>query len=698
MSEWGAAFADSAKSSSGQSEWGKAFAAAPPASGQSEWGQAFEGVKHAAGEAGSAVGRVLDAQRWGLAKLVTGESDTNNQRTAERKAVGLEGAYQGLGQVPVVGHALQGASDFVQDTVLDPLTYESLGSNVLRRGAAKVGAAASPLVGAAAAKIPQSVKKMADTAHDFFTFGGEAKRAYGVPKVQQMLGAEARIEENRARLERKLNAQVETALKGLTPDETARVFNARQNFLSPAALTPKEQTALNLLTGWQQRMFRLSKAAERMALPGELPPVTQLPGWLPLPVTPGAKALGMPAETFNKLEGFDRHLLQRRGASRALSAADVPDTLEAIKSANRSKGSLLAGKALSQDVRKAVPALSRVWSSQMPNDIRKLFEVKRPATGAHMTGEDIAKKIWKTAVSAPKTAVVGVTPGHIANMASPLGGMAAAQPGGYRAIGAAVKNFPKNYRDVVTEGEKTTPLIEGALKHPLTRPLGKYMSAVNHATWAVDKGLMDEFARQFTAKGMHPDQARQVARETMVDYEHLSPFAQKMKAIMPFGTWNTGLWKQIVNGVVKDPFRAAAINRATGGYFYGNDVPAGDTKYRSLLPAAEVGRAIGDLHEAAKFARKSLAIPVDVGFALAEKAARPGTKYPFATYGLDPTEIKPKPGEKVPDMAKLIINMVTMGVPEASTVEGALGVGPLKPDSIGSEVMRQTLRALPLQK
>lgn len=624
----------------------------------------------------TSIGGALNAQLQGTGKALTGESDIGAQDEAIWKKLGVDRSQE--------PGWWKGVTNVGLEMVRDPLTYETLGAAPLARGAGKL---AAPLLKAAESKIPQGAKKAADTVHDFFTFGGEAKRTQGVPRVQQMLGAEQRIDETRARLERKLNAQVEKAFKGLTPDETARVMNARQNFLADFELSGKEKDALNLLNGWQQRMFRLSKAAERMALPGEMPKVTELEGWLPLPVSEADKAVGLPARTFNKLEGFDPHLLERRGPSRSLTAADVPGTLEAIKSANRSKGSLLAGKALSKEVRGITGS-----GSVIPENVRKLFEVNQPATGQQMTGADHWRAVWKGLISAPKTAVVGVTPGHIANMASPLGGMAAAQPGGYRAIGAAVKNFPKNYKAVVTEGEKTTPLIEGALKHPLTRPLGKYMSTVNRATWAVDKGLMDEFARQFTAKGMHPDQARQVARETMVDYEHLSPFAQKLKAIMPFGSWNTSIWKQIVNGVIKDPVRAAAINRATGGYFYGDDVdthgPLG--KLRSLLPAAEVGRAVGDPHEFAKFARKSLAVPVDVAFGFAEKAARPGTKYPFTTYGLDPTNPK--------DAAKIAAQVITMGVPEASTALGAAGFGPFKPDSLLSEALRQGTRTLPLSK
>ena len=650
----------------------------------------------------ASIGGALNAQLQGTGKALTGESDIGAQDEAIWKKLGVDRSQE--------PGWWKGLTNFGLDMVRDPVTYETLGlGTVVPRIAKAVGGAFAPALRADAemtaewikahpkeatsiAGRQQAAKKVGNSVHDFFTFGGEAKREHGVPRVQQMLGAEQRIDETRARLERKLNAHVERAFKGLTPQETANVMNARQNFLADFELTGKEKDALKLLNGWQQRMFRLSKAAERLAVPGEMPRVTELEGWLPLPVSEADKALGMPARTFNKLEGVDPHLLERRGPSRPLTAADVPGTLEAIKSANRSKGSLLAGKALAQDVRKVVPALAGVKAEHMPEHIRKLFEVQQPATGQQMTGADHLRAAWKGLISAPKTAVVGVTPGHVANMASPLGGMAAAQPGGYRAIGASIKNFPKNYRDVVTEGEKTTPLIESALKHPLTRPVGKYMSAVNHATWAVDKGLMDEFARQFTAKGMHPDQARQVARETMVDYEHLSPFAQKLKAIMPFGSWNTSIWKQIVNGVIKDPVRAAAINRATGGYFYGDDVdtngPLG--KLRSLLPAAEVGRAVGDPHEFAKFARKSLAVPVDAALGFAEKAARPGTKYPFTTYGLDPTNPQ--------DAAKIAAQVITMGVPEASTALGAAGFGPFKPDSLLSEALRQGTRTLPLSK
>src|ERR1700691_1731555 len=90
-------------------------------------------------QVGTGIGKALDAQRWAAAKLATGESDTDRQMTKEREMVGTQGAYDALGKVPGVGHFLQGTSDVIQQTVTDPLTYETLGAGPALR-AIKIGA------------------------------------------------------------------------------------------------------------------------------------------------------------------------------------------------------------------------------------------------------------------------------------------------------------------------------------------------------------------------------------------------------------------------------------------------------------------------------------------------------------------------------------------------------------------------------
>jgi hypothetical protein len=791
---------------------------------------------------------ILNAQLQGTGKALTGQEDIGAQD---------EALWAKLGVSPQERAAepgwWRGLTNVGMETVRDPLTYETLGLGAL-------GHLAKPLVEAASkavsSKLPYQVTRAAEGAHDFFTYAGEAKRAVGVPKVKQILGAEERIGRRvgpSGKLAQQFTAKVERATKGLSPTEVSRVENALQGFVNPADLTTREDRAYRILDATRNRLHTLSLYAKKLD-PTMIEP-TKLHGWVPLPPTDQALKEGLPARTVNRLEGFDPHLLERRGEARPLRPEESEAALEAWRSAIKSKGSLLQGKMLSREVKDilgreateqpnafryqrapgpgiashpamlggghfdlehgdsykipesmyekgaeggshllqgvrnaknpltdrdlyrslrypggsmaeyppetwraaltdaglapelveqtmAHPKKALFWAdvlaaararklgydaildsrrgpggkeygefialrpeairqagtmrrpaSSIPDSVKSLFDVNIPATGQQRNAGDLWREGWNTLKSAPKTAVVGVTPGHIANMASPLGGMAAAQPGGFKAIVQAAQNFPKNfaYMKGAATGERTTPLIQAALNHPLTKPLGQYMSTVNRATWAVDKGLHDSFMADLVQQGMHPDQARQEAREMMVDYEHLSPFATALKTVMPFGTWNTGIWKQIVRGVVKNPARAAAINRVTGGYFYGGDADLpGIGRARSLLPAAEIGRAIGSPNEMAKFARKSLAIPVDVGAALVEKAARPKTNYPFGTYGLDPTNPK--------DAAKILGQVLTMGVPEASTALGAAGMGPFKPDSFMSELLRQATRTLPLSK
>ncbi len=581
------------------------------------------------------------------------------------------------------------------DTINDPLMAAQVAADplapVVKAAIGKVAerapqlaaqfAAKAPKTAAALAPVVRDAKKVAGSLHDFFTFGGEAKRTIGVPKTQEILGAAERIGRRvgpQGRLAHMLTAKVERAAKGLSPEEIARVSNALQGFVNPADLTTKEDNAYRIFDATRKRLATLSDIAKKMD-PTMMTP-ERMTGWIPLPPTERELAEGLPKRTQNTLEGFDPHILERRAPATPIRPQDSKAALEAWKSAIKSKGSLLQGKALTREVK-------RILGSSISEPVRKMFDVQIPATGAQRSGREIAGDVYNAVKSAPKTAVVGTMPGHIANML----GLAAAQPGGGRAIAEAATNVPKEWQAMAggMVGERTTPLIDLAKKY--LPPVGAYMGGVNRATWTVDRALEDAFAKQFREGGANPDRALQMAREAMIDYSHPSPFTEGLKKVAPFGTFHAGMVKPIVKGVARAPGRAALLNRATGGAFYGSDTDTGTPlgKVRSLLPAAAVGRAIGSGPEAMKELRNTITPLAEIPAAVGEKWMHPKERYPFWSRGLDPT--------KPADLKKLALQLLLSPVPESQEALGAFGQGAFTPDSWQSEVLRQATRTLPLK-
>lgn len=208
---------------------------------------ALGAVGHAAGQVATGVGNLLDAQRYGVAKLLTGKSDTGDQRTAERKAVGTQGIYDAIGHIPVVGHALQGASDVVQDTLTDPLTYETLGAGPILK-ATGLAAKAAPAV----TKGFEAVRDtpLGATLYDFTHWGGKVEREQGADVVDRLRGVANNASSTGARVQQHLVRRFGEATAGLADEDKIKVGQALNGEIAhdiPGELTPKQQSVYRQL-------------------------------------------------------------------------------------------------------------------------------------------------------------------------------------------------------------------------------------------------------------------------------------------------------------------------------------------------------------------------------------------------------------------------------------------------------------------
>lgn len=202
---------------------------------------------HALKQTATGIGNALDVQRWAVAKLATGKSDTGEQRTAERNAVGTQGIYDAIGKIPVVGHALQGASDVVQDTLTDPLTYETLGAGPILK-ATGLAAKAAPMIG----KLGDAYKGIRDTPlgatiYDFTHWGGKIEREQGASKVDELRGIANNSSSQGARVQQHLVRRFGEATKDLSDEDKVNVGRALNGEVDTSALTPRQQSTTRQL-------------------------------------------------------------------------------------------------------------------------------------------------------------------------------------------------------------------------------------------------------------------------------------------------------------------------------------------------------------------------------------------------------------------------------------------------------------------
>lgn len=214
-------------------------------------------------QAATNLGRALDAQRWAVARQLTGKDSTDEQMTAIRHAVpGMDAVYGAAGSavaapgmMSVPGHLLQGGIDTGIQTVMDPLTYETFGVAPLLR-ALKAGERLGPAAMRAINSTPLG-RKLYDSLH----WGGAISRTDGPRKVRGIQGQTNVAENTGAAVTDRMAERYRTIVqglhprtgakiagKGLTPDEQVRVGKAINGELDPSTLAwPKEQAAYRQL-------------------------------------------------------------------------------------------------------------------------------------------------------------------------------------------------------------------------------------------------------------------------------------------------------------------------------------------------------------------------------------------------------------------------------------------------------------------
>jgi hypothetical protein len=668
------------------------------ASRKSGGGSTSENVFLAKGkQVGTSVGKALDAQRWAAAKLATGESDTDKQMTKEREMVGTQGAYEALGKVPGVGHFLQGTSDVIQQTVTDPLTYETLGAGPALR-AIKIGADGLPL----AEHIAQGAMKAINATpygrklYDFTHWGGEVAREQGPETVQFIRGAANKASSAGMRVQQHLERRFDAVTKPLSDEEKVQVGQALNGESKAEDLAPKLQSAYRQLRTLTELDYKMrtnvtrsilfnsltkglpqeQKSALMAALrsgkapAGDLEPYysriqreleEQMPrreNYLPTKHEKAPEAPeGTEAKTINAAEHFDPRTLEREQVK-----VERPEQL--------SEG---FGAMASNAGRQAQVGVIHDSLGELLDDpkVSKLFEKTLKATGGKATDLDKIKDHWKALVGYPRAATVSLTPRHAANILDLLANTVgpdkapqvlketmslATELMKAKGVIPGVKADPKKYVALTKEGRdlgaisgefvERTPFFQ---KFPTwvpgvggksTGPLGAWTRTNNAIVWAIDEAAKISYARAIAASGEATGlRAGGLASSRLVDYSHVSPMIEKLRYVAPFGTFRGSIPGAVAGGVARNPARAAFLNRASGGTMYGGKPDRKQHGIELLNPTADVSRGLDAPQD---YLRSTIGAPVQ---AVATLGAEAMTGNPLASIKETGQEIAAIPGQ-----------------------------------------------------
>lgn len=716
-------------------------------------------VQHAVGAVGNAaksvatgLGNVLDAQRFGVAKALTGKDNTDDQRTVERNAVGTQGIYDALGKVPVIGHALQGGSDVLQDTLTDPLTYETLGAGpalkALGLGAKVAGATEG--IGKAITSHP-----LGAVLHDSLNWGGEVTRTQGKSTTNTVRGALNKASTVGAQTAQRYGKESQGIVDSLNDEEKMNVRRGLNG--EEATLSPKETKAVTDLRALTERDYadrtktmlaekfneiapRLSpenKTALAKALRTDARPEGQLgdvydalhhdvkeamPYRKDYAPTVHEKAVTTGTEAKPRVAGeqFDTRNMQREQVP-TIDANQLGAGFEAL---SRNAGSMASKRVIHESL------------GELMDDpaIKKLITDTAKATGDKRTNLQKVGDTWLKVVGYPRAATVSLTPRHAVNILDLAANTVPPQefPAYMKNVAALtaklVKATPEEYEALTADGRDLGAISQDFKEHQAffqnIPVLKHWTAAMNKITWATDVASKQEYAKMI--KRMHPEmndlEAGGQAADRLVDYAHVSPFVKALRYVAPFGTFRGSVPGAVLGGVARNPARAALINRATGGTAYGGKPGKNQHGLEMYNPTADVGRGLDNPQD---FVRGTLAQPVQ---ALATMGIEAATGNPGASAQTTIDELRALPGQimrgqfskmgtpgKVTPYAKAVAlrtarylnyrhpidlqfltDWAASGVPEAQAVIEALGHSQFTPpkggeaDSMGAQALQQS--------
>jgi hypothetical protein len=429
-------------------------------------------------------------------------------------------------------------------------------------------------------------------------------------------------------------------------------------------------------------------------------------------------------EAFNVLTPFDPNALHRSRSTIPLNDQTLPQYLEAMQRATKNTGRQIGAA-------EARTALRDVIADKP--ELQKLGQVETEKSKIEQFLDPLKK-----VVQYPRAGVVSLTPAHMGNVAR-LAALhdPGALPGALKtlvkalpATGALGKRFedPAKLRELFESGtnagimeppgEDRADVFKSLLRfNPLQRAAGgalggvatgeinsensgqgltspqqtaidafsgavggaalpHYTNLINRATFTFDDAVKQEMANRMIAAGEKPMVAGRKAAQRMVDYNNTGNATKVLKYVAPFATFRSAIPGAVAQGIARNPVRAEAINRATGGLFLGGTNTNDDGKTtKSFGPVEDVSRMTNP-YGIAEYGRAMLGEPYRAGLtalgitrdSIDQRTGKTRGQKDYFTYGLGVV-----PG--TPEGNKYLLNAALAGVPGASDELEALGLG-----------------------
>lgn len=664
-----------------------------------------------------------DANRAALRHAIPGLEAGYNDDT-------LFGSGDGRGlKIPAfLQHAIRGTEDFALDTDTDPLTYETLGAAPLIEGVWKIAGA---LLHAGERVAPQSarfVRAGSDLARENFSLGGakveELRRTRGKAAKDNVLGAMTHSDAEAAHVKTLLQQRLAKSFKGLDKTqrgEVLRVLNGEAPMpkggpIADAAksirkttddqlylqLTNKAKgvfphtrsgvrTDVNVKNAPPQSDFeefmgdagkhkpgKMYKAkvgnlpAKNYELPANLKEFAFFPGNATLKNFRRKYVAGLsPAEKGEPLsnEGFTVNPLEYQNPNlraRKDFEVDIGDPERYIGALNRSVDNASRNIGASR----LQARLKEAFGGDIPQEAVAALEKTFHATGEGRSNKEIVLDGIKGVTGYGKAAKTQFSPMHALN----IGSLSLLHnPMGTGKVLSTTAKLIKNRGNAEKTYELLRPGIErGAIgpakEHELyfgkVPVLGQWSKLMSDITWGVDNAAKTEYAKSL-GKGYG---AGRRASEDLIDYRYPSDFSRNnLSLLSSFPTYRSQLPAAVLKGVARNPARAAALMRGSGGFLTGDEV--GGHKAKSFTSVADVGRGVGD---PAGFARSTLG---DIQKAALTKAGLShGRGDKFFTYG-KPVDIN------------YVLNALAGGLPEGRSILDAAGLGMFPGSNVGSDAL-----------
>jgi len=709
-----------------------------------------QGAGRAAGNVArlaSPLGRILDYQRWALAKKLTGETDPDKQLAAiRRKWPGMFITQEQYEKLPDYQKPIE---DAAESAALDPLTIETALVGAAARGAYGVARAAAPTLAKVVARAPEGVQDVVKAAgiayrkgKRFFTPGTKAETALSKVDRQNLQGATAEMQAEADEIKKRLVAHQEAALKPLTEDEKIGVMMALNGEIIPEfELTPaarKAYATIRHLTDSTE--YLQSDPLHRQLIEqrhggafhppenlkqfehghGTMSPSQHRENYLPSPREPMKKGQPHPTGSYNWLN-YENPNWREREAFKVDPARGSQPYIDALNSSYENAARQIAADRVAAKLR-------GIYGGLIPENVQAAAARPVRARGDQRTEGEILEDVYKGGLGYGRAAQVSLTPYHaVAN----VGGLTLAHDPSGATLGRVLGKLPKALAakpDALYDQMKLgrilgadAPFAEHAAPFQGVPLLGPWAKGMSKVTWTADRLAAQELARtnlwkqqghfmrgvesQLRKAGLDAKSAREaaenlgaaragygpgrMAREDLIDYANPSEFGRLISWVSKFPNYRSQLIPSVLRAVAKNPAGVEAVNRATSGVFLGGkaNTPAGEVDYYG--GPGEVGRLDPFQYTRGTFAdpvRGAISATGDLASALRHPTVSKGLHY--MTYGRSPIPHRDAQGHW--KNWQFGAGMLGAGFPFERPIQTELGGGLFKPTGAGNEALFAT--------